>query len=226
MSLMHSEYAARVNHWMRVLAEDFYRPLGEIAPGGLYHHGNTCPRRRPPAGPSAPFLKAPPGGTPGNTCGCAGRPCCPRRPGTRPWSSPWTWAAKPPCSSTGSPSAPAGRKWVSVPHHYLSDNVLTQKGVPGERFDLLFEVYAGHYYPDVGGCATGPVLPRHPGRSQGGGPPRPHGPQHLRHLERGRLSALAGREHPAHAPGRAARGLPARGENCRRPGGLHPGGGL
>ena len=31
MSLMHSEYAARVNHWMRVLAEDFYRPLGEIA---------------------------------------------------------------------------------------------------------------------------------------------------------------------------------------------------
>ena len=30
MSLMHSEYAARVNHWMRVLAEDFYRPLGEI----------------------------------------------------------------------------------------------------------------------------------------------------------------------------------------------------
>lgn len=48
---------------------------------------------------------------------------------------------------------------MSVPHHYLSDNVLTQKGVPGERFDLLFEVYAGHYYPDVGGCATGPVLP-------------------------------------------------------------------
>ena len=38
MSLMHSEYAARVNHWMRVLAEDFYRPLGEIALEGY----TTC----------------------------------------------------------------------------------------------------------------------------------------------------------------------------------------
>ena len=31
--------------------------------------------------------------------------------------------------------------------------------MPGEKYDLLFEVYAGHYYPDEGGCATGPVLP-------------------------------------------------------------------
>ena len=50
-------------------------------------------------------------------------------------------------------------EWVTVPHHYISDNVLTLHGEEGQAFDLLFEVYAGHYYPDVGGCATGPVLP-------------------------------------------------------------------
>ena len=43
MSLMHSEYAARVNHWMRVLAEDFYRPLGEIALEGYTTNGTPVP---------------------------------------------------------------------------------------------------------------------------------------------------------------------------------------
>ena len=50
-------------------------------------------------------------------------------------------------------------EWVSVPHHYICDNILTHCAQPGERFSLLFEVYAGHYFPDVGGCSTGPVLP-------------------------------------------------------------------
>ena len=49
--------------------------------------------------------------------------------------------------------------WVGVDHHFVCDNVLTRCARAGERFELLFEVYAGHYYPDVGACATGPVLP-------------------------------------------------------------------
>ena len=31
MPLLHSEYQGRLAHWQRVLAEDFYRPLGEIS---------------------------------------------------------------------------------------------------------------------------------------------------------------------------------------------------
>ena len=30
MALMHSEYKARLAHWQRVLAADFYHPFGEI----------------------------------------------------------------------------------------------------------------------------------------------------------------------------------------------------
>ena len=49
--------------------------------------------------------------------------------------------------------------WIEVPHHFIVDNFLTLNGQPGERFDCLFEVYAGHYYPDEGGVAVGPVIP-------------------------------------------------------------------
>ena len=51
--------------------------------------------------------------------------------------------------------------WVQTPHHFIEDNVLSTRGVPGETFDLLLEAYAGHFYPEspLGGCATGPVLP-------------------------------------------------------------------
>ena len=30
MALLHSEYKDRLAHWQRVLAQDFYRPVGEI----------------------------------------------------------------------------------------------------------------------------------------------------------------------------------------------------
>ena len=46
-------------------------------------------------------------------------------------------------------------------HHYLLDNFLTEKGEAGRTYDLLIEAYAGHFFPEseLGGCATGPVLP-------------------------------------------------------------------
>lgn len=35
MALLHSEYKDRLTHWQRVLAQDFYRPMGEIALEGF-----------------------------------------------------------------------------------------------------------------------------------------------------------------------------------------------
>lgn len=51
--------------------------------------------------------------------------------------------------------------WVTAPHQRISDNLLTASGREGERFDLLIEAYAGHYFPESpqANCATGPVLP-------------------------------------------------------------------
>ena len=43
----------------------------------------------------------------------------------------------------------------------IVDNVFKSRAKGDEQFDIMMEVYAGHYYPEAptGGCATGPVLP-------------------------------------------------------------------
>lgn len=92
-------------------------------------------------------------------------------------------------------------EWVSVPHHYICDNILTHCAQPGERFSLLFEVYAGHYFPDVGGCSTGPVLPGTLQDPAAEGCRSPDGTQYLWHLERKCLPALDGCFHSVHADG-------------------------
>lgn len=158
MSLMHSEYVSRVQHWQRVLAEDFYHPLEEIRFEGF----TTMEHLTPEEARKGAFAPMPEGTEWGRT-----------------WEYMWVRASVTlPPEAQGLPivmSLDLGGEatlfvdgeafgtrradWVSVPHHYISDNVLTLSGEEGQRFDLLFEVYAGHYFPDVGGCATGPVLP-------------------------------------------------------------------
>ena len=50
-------------------------------------------------------------------------------------------------------------EWVKEPHHYICDQVLTRKAMPGEKFHILLEAYGGHDFPEspFGRCATGPV---------------------------------------------------------------------
>lgn len=158
MSLMHSEYRARVKHWQRVLAQDFYLPLEEIAFEGFASMAHLTPDEAA----RGDFRPMPVGTEWGRT-----------------WEYLWLRAkvtlpeaakGQTVCMSldmggeatlhvNGRAFGTRRAEWVDVPHHYISDNVLTVSGQPGETFDLLFEVYAGHYFPDVGGCATGPVLP-------------------------------------------------------------------
>jgi alpha-mannosidase len=50
--------------------------------------------------------------------------------------------------------------WIGEDHHYMVDNYLTRDAKAGDRYDILMETYAGHYYATAGyGCYTGPVLP-------------------------------------------------------------------
>lgn len=51
--------------------------------------------------------------------------------------------------------------WISDKHHFICDNFLTKSAKEGQKFLVALELYAGHFYPqsELGGCATGPVLP-------------------------------------------------------------------
>ncbi|MBR3503552.1 MAG: alpha-mannosidase [Clostridia bacterium] len=160
MKYMHSEWQRRLAHWLGTLRQDLYLPLGSIDVETFA----TMDHLTPDEALKGPFE--------------------PMRPGTA-WghSYEYRWMR----GRIVLPEAAAGKRivmnldtggettvfvdgksfgtyradWVSMPHHFIEDNVLTPCGEPGRRYDLLLEAYAGHFYPEspLGGCATGPVLP-------------------------------------------------------------------
>ena len=155
MSLMTNEYRDRLKHWIRTLKLDLYRPLGEI-PFEAY---TTMDYLTPEQAARGDFRPLAVGTEWGHT-----------------WEYLWARAtltlpeaAKGHCivmsldlggETTlfvdGQAFGTRRAEWVRTPHHYISDNILTESAQGGETFDLLFEAYAGHYFP---GEATGPVLP-------------------------------------------------------------------
>ena len=147
-----------MGHWLRVLAEDFYRPLGEITLEGY----TTMDHLSPEEAARGPFRPVPPGTEWGHTweyMWVRGEAVLPPEARDQAVVLSLDLGGEATLFVNGEAFGTRRAEWVNVPHHYLSDNVLTAKAVPGTRYELLFEVYAGHYFPDVGGCATGPVLP-------------------------------------------------------------------
>lgn len=160
MKLMHSEWKDRVAHWMRTLKDDFYEPLGEIS----WEAFPTMEYLTPEDALKQAFEPVSPGYTWGKIweyCWFKGSITLPEHAkGKR-----IVMDLKPDGESTlfvnGKSFGTYRASWVDEPHHYVEDNVLSFCAEGGERFDLLMETYAGHYFPDAagGGCATGPVLP-------------------------------------------------------------------
>ncbi|HJA92488.1 MAG TPA: alpha-mannosidase [Candidatus Eisenbergiella merdipullorum] len=160
MKVMTAEWRDRVDHWIRTLKEDFYEPLGEIS----WTAFRTMEHLSPEEASNGEFVPVEPGFTWGNTweyCWFKGSVTLPEQAeGKR-----IVLNLEPDGESTlfvnGKSFGTYRASWVSEKHHYMEDNVLAREGKPGERYDILMETYAGHYYPEApsGGCATGPVLP-------------------------------------------------------------------
>ena len=160
MSIMSSEWKGRLAHWLRTLKDDLYTPLGAIQ----WECFTTFDYLSLEQAKKGPFQPVPPNYQWGKT-----------------WEYGWFRG------SVTIPENAAGERivlnlvpggeatifvnnssfgtyragWVTIPHHFVEDNVLTRCAVPGETFELMVEVYAGHDYPEspLGECATGPVLP-------------------------------------------------------------------
>ena len=158
MALLHSEYKDRLAHWQRVLAQDFYRPLGPIRLEGFTTMDHLTPDEAA-GGAFRPVEAGTPWGHTWEYLWCRGRVCLPEEARGRTIVMQLELGGEATLFVNGRAFGTRRAGWVTVPHHAVCDNILTRCGQPGDRFDLLFEVYAGHYYPDVGACATGPVLP-------------------------------------------------------------------
>ena len=84
---------------------------------------------------------------------------------------------KPGCESTlfvnGVPFGTYRADWILEEHHYLVDNTISMCAHPGEKYTIMMESYAGHFFPRAHeNCSVGPVLPG----------------EYETHLERGRVT--------------------------------------
>lgn len=158
MKVMHSEWTGRLEHWIRTLKEDFYRPLGEIA----WEACRTKEHLSLEELGSCGFAPVKPGFTWGETweyCWFRGSVVLPKEAEGKRIVLSLAPGGESTLFVNGTSFGTYRADWVMEKHHYLEDNVLCAAGKAGDRYDILMETYAGHYYPDAGGCSTGPVLP-------------------------------------------------------------------
>lgn len=157
---MKPEWKDRVKHWMNVLEKEFYEPLGEIALEGF----ETTEMLAPEEAEQRDFAPMRPGtawGLKWHYCWMRGEIVLPERAAGQRIAMDLRQGGEATLFVNGEAFGTRRAEWVSVPHHYICDQVLTLSAAPGERFHLLMEAYAGHDYPGEhqGGCATGPVRP-------------------------------------------------------------------
>ena len=214
MPLMTPEYRDRLKHWQRVLSQDFYHPLGDIAFEGF----TTMEHLTPEQALQGDFKPVPVGLEWGHT-----------------WEYMWVRSTVTlPEAAEGQPIAMSldmggeASVWqrralgtaggVGVrPHHYISDNVLTSRARPGKPSTCSLRFTRGITSP-TWAAAHRAVLPA-PMGSQGGGPPHPVGRSTFGVWNEPAYQ-LGWTCPPCHADGRAARGLPCGPARLRRPGGI------
>lgn len=160
MNVMHSEWRDRIAHWIRTLKDDFYEPLGEIK----WEAARTMEELPFDDLGSLSFKPVEPGYTWGKVweyCWFRGSVILPKEAEGKRIVMKLVPGGESTLFVNGKSFGTHRAEWVWVPHHYIEDNALTTCGHEGDRFDILMETYAGHFYPEApsGGCATGPVLP-------------------------------------------------------------------
>ena len=158
MKVMHSEWMDRLHHWIRTLKDDFYEPLGEIA----WEAFRTKEHRTPEEVAQCAFTRVEPGFTWGETweyCWFRGTVTLPAEAAGKRIVMRLAPGGESTLFVNGRSFGTYRADWVSEAHHYMEDNVLTRSGQAGEQYSILMETYAGHYFPEIHSCATGPVLP-------------------------------------------------------------------
>jgi len=155
MGLLSAEYKDRLEHWIRTLKQDLYRPLGEISFEGF----TTMDQLSPEQANAGNYQPIPVGYQWGHTyeyLWLRGQVQLPEEARDKMICMSLDLSGEATLFVNGQEFGTRRAEWVSVPHHYIQDNILSEAGVPGRQYYLLFEVYAGHFFP---GCDTGPVMP-------------------------------------------------------------------
>lgn len=160
MKIMQAEWEGRVRHWIRTLRDDLYQPLGEIS----WEAFETMEHLSPEEAQKGPFKPVEPGYTWGHIweyCWFKSSIVLPKEAEGERIVMDLQADGESALFVNGRAFGNYRAAWVDEPHQFIEDNVLSASAKEGQRFEVLMETYAGHYYPECrdGGCCTGPVLP-------------------------------------------------------------------
>ncbi|MBQ8094611.1 MAG: alpha-mannosidase [Clostridia bacterium] len=160
MKYMHSEWEARLRHWIETLKKDLYLPLGPIEVEAFMTMDHLTPEDAS-RGCFAPMAEGTRWGHTWEYCWMRSRIVLPDSAAGKAIAMDLQTGGESTLFVNGRSFGTRRAEWVHVPHHYIEDNFLTPCAEAGAQYDLLIEAYAGHFFPqsELGGCATGPVLP-------------------------------------------------------------------
>lgn len=168
---MNPEWTERLDHWLDVLREDLYLPLGRIGLEAFLTTDHLTPGEAA-RGPFRPMAPGTPWGEPWEYCWMRGRVTLPPEAEGQRIVMDLRTGGESTVFVDGVSFGTRRAEWVQVPHHYIVDNVLAERGEAGRTYELLIEAYAGHDFPQRPGysCATGPVRPEDFSGLNGPGP--------------------------------------------------------
>ncbi len=155
---MRPEWKDRLTHWIMTLEKEFYEPLGSVE----LEYFTTYDMLDPADAEKQAFAPAATGMQWGRTWEYAwfrGDITLDDRAAGRQIVMDIRTGGEATLLVNGQEFGTRRAEWVTVPHHYICDQVLTQGGAAGDTFHLLLEAYAGHDFPQspFGGVSTGPV---------------------------------------------------------------------
>ncbi len=155
---MRPEWRDRLRYWIAALEKDFYEPLGSVA----LEHFTTYDMLSPSEAESRSYRPAPDGMMWGRTWEYSwfrGDFVLDKRATGKTIVMDIKTGGEATVFVNGKEFGTRRAQWVTVPHHYICDQILTQTGQPGETYHLLLEAYGGHDYPDspFGAVSTGPI---------------------------------------------------------------------
>lgn len=158
--MLQPEWKGRVDHWIHTLSKEFYEPLGRLDFSGFVTRDMLSLREAE----ERKFHQMPEGTAWG-----------------RSWEYGW-FRSKLELDTradgkmivmdlhtggeamvfvNGCEFGTRRAEWVKERHHYICDQILTEKAKSGDRFEIVLEAYAGHDMQQsaLGCCATGPIRP-------------------------------------------------------------------
>ena len=156
---MHSEWKVRIDNWIAVLKQELYMPIGEIS----FSAFRTKDYLTPEEAMKQSFEPVAPGYTWGETweyCWFRASIVIPEEAEGKRVVMNLAPGGETTIFVNGEAFGTYRADWIGEDHHYMVDNYLTREAHAGDRYEILMETYAGHYYATAGyGCYTGPVLP-------------------------------------------------------------------